>query len=158
VRTLEIIAVVTAILTALYWWNTRPRRRVAIAARRQREHEALTQEAREIYASAVAGSSVFEAETGQNPVVVGANNGNGEHAAPENLPLAARLPRALAGNANAAPAESTSDPTVGVPVAAAADERSAPPARPNPRPTPRRMRSHSRARRAVDSGVAEHEE
>jgi hypothetical protein len=156
VRTLEIIAVATAILTLLYWWNTRPRRRVAIAARKARERDALTQEAREIYASAVAGASVFEAETGQNPVVV--NNGNGDHPSHDNVPLAARLPRALSGTPNAADNTSAIEPAVATPIEATADARGRPQTRPNPRPSPRRMRAHSRTRGAIDPNLVDREE
>jgi hypothetical protein len=155
VRALEIIAGATALLTLLYWWNTRPRRRVAIAARKADDRDALTQEAREIYASAVAGSSVFDTETGQNPALVGVNHGNGSGDHPrEDLPLAARLPRALTGAPNSPADAATVDPAVApaAPVVTPPSEAEQTRTRPNPRPTPRR--AQMRARRAADSGGA----
>lgn len=141
-RTLEIVAGATAVLTLLYWWNTRPRRRVAVAARKAEEQAELTQEAREIYATALTGSSVFTDDTGQNPAIVGVN-GNGDIAAQQGLPLAARLPRALS-DTNVRGADATSaQPTVVPP----AGNDAPPPDRPNPRPTPRRARAHLRAPR-----------
>jgi hypothetical protein len=155
VRALEIVAAVTAILTALYWWNTRPRRRVAVAAARAQERAELTSDAGEIYASALAGSSVFEVETGQNPAVVSVNNsnGNGDRPAPD-LPLAARLPRALTASGAAASSESTTEPAVEAEPLHDATVH----ARPNPRPTPRRHRAHLRSHRGVDAGAVETDE
>ena len=144
-RTLEIMAGATALLTLLYWWNTRPRRRVAVAARKEQEHAELTQEAREIYATALTGSSVFMDDTGQNAALVGVN-GNGDGAAQQGLPLAARLPRALA-DTNVRAADATSAEQTVAPLAG--DD--APPDRPNPRPTPRRTRAHLRARNVGDA-------
>jgi hypothetical protein len=143
VRSLEIIAGATALLTLLYFWNTSPRRRVKVAERKALQEESLTQEAREIYASAVAGSSVF-ADAGDHTGELVAANG-GEAPSRDDLPLAARLPRAMTGPTAQSPAElTTSEPLV----AAEPPKRRAirPPARPNPRPSPRRNRAAAQSR------------
>ncbi|MEO5840289.1 MAG: hypothetical protein ABIQ73_08255 [Acidimicrobiales bacterium] len=142
VRSLEIIAGATAVLTLLYWWNTRPRRRVKVAERKAQQREALTQEAREIYATAVAGTSVFadaDAPTGE---LVVANGSRGDAPSRDDLPLAARLPRAMSGTG--AVAQSPAELTEGVPFVAAEPTKGsveAAPRRPNPRPAPRRNRA-----------------
>jgi hypothetical protein len=146
VRTLEILAGAAAVLTLLFWWNTRPRRRVAVAARNAQVHAELTDASRENYATALSGSSVFMDDTGQNPALVGVN-GNGDGAAQQGLPLAARLPRALADtNVRAADATSAEHTVDGL-----ASDDASPPDRPNPRPTPRRARAHLRARNVGDA-------
>ena len=147
VRSLEIIAGATAVLTLLYWWNTRPRRRVRLAQIKAQQQEALTQEAREIYATAVAGASVFADVDDQTGELVAANAGRGDVPSREDLPLAARLPRALSGPVAQSPAELTaSGSLVAEEASKAGAQRS--PARPNPRPSPRRNRA-MRSRQTV---------
>ena len=147
VRSLEIIAGATGVLTLLYWWNTRPRRRVRLAQIKAQQQAALTQEAREIYADAVSGASVFADADEPTGELVAANAGRGEAPSREDLPLAARLPRAMSGPVAQSPAElTTSDPLVVDEPSQSGAER--PPARPNPRPSPRRNRA-MRSRQAL---------
>lgn len=146
VRSLEIIAGATGVLTLLYWWNTRPRRRVRLAQIKAQQQAALTQEAREIYATAVSGASVFADADDPTGELVAANAGRGEAPSREDLPLAARLPRAMSGPVAPSPAElTTSDPLVVVEPPGGAERA---PARPNPRPSPRRNRA-MRSRQAL---------
>jgi hypothetical protein len=142
VRSLEIIAGATAVLTLLYWWNTRPRRRVKVAERKALQQEALTQEAREIYATAVAGTSVFADADEPTGELIVANAGRTDAPSRDDLPLAARLPRAMSGPAPVAPSPAeltTSDPLVAVETPQGSVEPT--PSRPNPRPSPRRNRA-----------------
>ena len=152
VRSLEIIAGATAVLTLLYWWNTRPRRRVRLAQIKAQQQEALTQESREIYATAVGGASVFADADEQTGELVAANAGRGEVLSREDLPLAARLPRALSGPVAQSPAELTaSDPLVADEPPTGAAQQS--PARPNPRPSPRRDRTMRSRHTLTDDAI-----
>ena len=111
-----------------------------LAQIKAQQQEALTQEAREIYATAVGGASVFADADDPTGELVAANAGRGEVPSREDLPLAARLPRALSGPVASAPAELTaSDPHVEDEPPTVGAKRS--PARPNPRPSPRRNRA-----------------
>jgi hypothetical protein len=113
---------------------------VRLAQIKAQQQEALTEEAREIYATAVAGTSVFADADEQPGELVAANAGRGEVPSREDLPLAARLPRALSGPVAQAPAELTaSDPVVDDEPPTVGAKRSPP--RPNPRPSPRRNRA-----------------
>jgi hypothetical protein len=146
VRWLEVIAAATAVFTLLYWWHTWPRRRVKLAERKAQQQTELTQEAREVYAAAVAGAgaSVF-ADEEHSGELVPANAGASDApptgaVARENLPLAARLPRAMTSAFQPTPADLA---TGEVPaVRQRRGNRSKP--RPNPRPAPRRHRTSGR--------------
>jgi hypothetical protein len=148
VRALEIIAGATALLTLLYWWHTRPRRRVqAIARKAEPQSELTPDESREVYAGAVAGSSVF-ADDDPTGELVPANAGIGDAAgaaaggglASDNLPLAARLPRAMTATPDQPATELT--PTEAPPARPRRGHGAK--ARPNPRPRPRRTASPAR--------------
>ena len=123
--------------------------------RKAQQQAELTDEAREIYAAAVAGSSsVFVDEPND---LVPANAGAGEAPALEDLPLAARLPRALSGSIAPSPAESA---TANGAIASAGpptrvDRESA---RPNPRPAPRRTRARRTREALAGESIVENNE
>jgi hypothetical protein len=131
---------------------------VKVSQRKAQQQAALTDEAREIYAAAVAGSSsVFVDAPDHDGDLVPATAGATEAPALEDLPLAARLPRAMSGpvapsavdNATASEAITNAGPPTRVD-----RER----ARPNPRPAPRRTRARRTREALAGESIVENNE